>query len=225
MILQLNLAQVYQPQQTQSIATAIFYSFLGLIMGLIVLFLLYKLYRRMTYNIKVTVFERIGNSEIQYDALARQVKDEAGNYLIHYMGIGYSPVWKDLADYMRNVKTKMFGILPQTMKGFSVYKVDEKIVPLKVQHNPGFEPIDKDMFNYMVTRIQANIAKYQKKSQLMQLLPIIALGMVVLAFILGSIFWGKHVENIATNILGTAGSTAQSILESSGATQVLTPGG
>lgn len=209
---------------TASVQTAsnmIFMVLVGLIAGGLVLFVLYKIYQRMTYKYRVTVIEKVGKGEIEYTTYAKQITDADKNILIDYLGVGQSSKWDNFADYLRSVKIKTFGLIPGSVKGFSVYKIGEKIIPLKVDSNPGFVPVDYDMFNYMQYRVRANIAKYTRENKLMQLLPIIGLGMVVLAFVLGSLFWGKHVEAVATKILSVAAEQSTKILEAGGALQVI----
>lgn len=209
----------YNPQAVQGVANSIFYVLAGLIAGGILLFILYKIYQRFTYNYTVTVIEKVGSGDIQYTTKAKEVKDSANNHMLHYLGIGYSQRWTEFADYLRSVKGTMLGIFPTVSKGFTIYKIGQKIIPVKVQSNPGLIPIDYDMFNYMQWKVIEIRTKYTKEDKLRQMLPIIALGMVVLAFILGSYFWSKHVENVAAMMLSKAADIATKY---SGA-QIITP--
>jgi hypothetical protein len=213
----------YDPSQVQGMGNLVFSLIVGMAIGAIALFVLYKLWQRLTYPYIVDVHEKVGTGELESRTLAKKIMDGDGNTMIDFMGVGRAQVWKEFADYLRNVKTTMFFILPTVKKGFSIYKIGEKIVPIKIQSNPGIVPVDYDMFNYMQYRIRANIAKYQKQDRLMQLLPILGLGMVVLAFIFGSLFWGKHVENIATKILTVSADKASELIQMAKNTQVIPP--
>ena len=52
--------------------------------------------------------------------------------------------------------------------------------------------------------------------------PIIGIGLVVVMFIVGMIFYTKHIENISGQIIGAAKWSAEAILEKTGAAQIIT---
>lgn len=217
-----NLANIkYDPMQVQGVVGLMVWMVIGLIAGFLLLFLLYKLWQRLSYPYVVTVIEKLGKGEIQYNTKAKEVRDEDRNYLLHFIGVGHSQKWKEFPEYLRSIRTKTLGFLPGVARGFTVYKSGEKIIPVKVSENPGIVPIDYDNFNYMQWKVRAIEAKYKKEDRLMQMLPTIGLAMVVLAFVLGSYFWGTHIENVVKEILNHAASLRQEIISQGG--QIIAP--
>lgn len=209
----------YNPQTVQGVSNIIFYILAGLI-GLVVLcILVWKIVQRFTYNYSVFVYRKIGNSEVIFEDGAKQVKLD-DNYFFHYRGLGkYSPVIT--SQYMRLRVKKFLGIFSKSVLCFNVYQAGESIFPIAFTNNDQLKPINIDLFNYMQSRIKANQQKYQKNEMLMRILPYVAIFFVMIAFIMGSFFWGQHVENVAKMIMEKAASIASKTLETAGAGQVV----
>lgn len=204
----------------QSVVNFAWYIIIGLIVAAIFGIFLYKLYQAMTYNYRVIVYKKIGDTEIVSEQAAKQTKLN-DNYMFHYKGINkYSPVID--SQYMRIVqKSHLFGLMKRSYLGFSVLLDGVTIFPIKVQHNPGLTPINIDQFNYMQSRLKASQQKYVRTNQFIQMLPYVGLGAVVIMFIIGMIFYTKHIETISAQILGAASNQAGQILESGGVQQIL----
>jgi hypothetical protein len=105
--------------------------------------------------------------------------------------------------------------------GFSAYKLGHKIVPCNIKSNPGIEPVDYAWWNFGTLRLKQNQLKYTQNQELKALLPYLAIGGIIIMFILGSYFWGKHVENVATMILQQSEKFFMKAAEVSGAVQVI----
>lgn len=210
------------PDQVQGVVNFLWYILLGMIGLGVLIFILIKIYQKLSYNYSVDLYKKVGETEIVFEDKARQVK-LAGNYMFHFMNINkFSPVID--SKYLRIKQKKFLGIFSSSKLHFSAYLYGESIFPIAVQDNPGLVPINIDLFNYMQSRLQANQQKYTKVNQLMQLLPYLAVGGVIMMFIVGMIFYTKHIETISMQILGAAKSQADNILTSSGAVQIVKPG-
>lgn len=215
-----NLFQ-YDVSSTQQYVNFMYYIILGILGVLLITFIIYKLYQWSTYNYVVFIYKKVGDALVKTIDKAKQVRLD-GNYMFHYMGLNkYSSVVDP--KYFMLFSSKQFGIFPKTTMSFSVFQYGEKIVPAHVG-NPEIIPIDIDVFNYLQSRIKANQAKYSKTNLLLQLAPIIGVGLIVIMFIVGMIFYTKHIENIATLILSNAQTIAQKGIENSGVIQVIPTG-
>lgn len=204
----------------QNATTYILWAGVGIALAVLMLVLFRKLLSDSQYKIKAFIHEQIGNKQILILDSVKPTKIE-NTEMWHYKNMDlYSKRFKPT--YLTLVKTMMLGIFPKIQMGFTAYKYGDKIVPCEVKANPGIEPIDYDAWNYLVHRLRINNAKYERNQQLMKILPFVALGAVVLAFILGSLFWGQHVENVAMTILSSAKDVATMTLEKSGAVQIIT---
>lgn len=215
-------ALTFQPTTAgvSNVVNFVWYLVIGLITLTIIGVILFKIYQAMTYNYRVLVYKKVGDTELISEVAAKETKLN-DNYMFHYKGINkFSPVID--AGYMRIVqKSHLLGLIKRSYLGFSVLLDGVTIFPIKVQSNPGLVPINIDQFNYMQGRIKANQQKYVKTNQLMQMLPYVGLGLVVIMFIVGMIFYTKHIETISAQILNAAQSQAGQILESGAAVQVL----
>ena len=213
-----DLLQMTTPN-VQNIVNFFYYIIIGVIALVLFLFVLYKIYQKLTYNYRVFIYRKVGDIEIVEMDNVKRVK-MGGNYMFHYAKLkAYSPVIN--SKYFRIVKSKLFGIIPQSFLGFNVYMDGVSIFPMAVTQNPGLTPINLDLFNYMQSRLKANQQKYIKQSVIMQMLPYIGLGLVVIMFIVGMIFYTKHVERVAQMILKATQTVATEALESGGVVQVI----
>lgn len=209
----------YDPMQVQGFANSAFYIILFLLGAIALFFIVREISKRLSHNIPVTFFNKVGNTEIEMRDWAKRVTLDNKMYY-HYLNINkYSPIWSSA--YNRIVKYNVFLIIPRAAVGFAAYIEGDKIVPCEVHNNPGIIPVDYDMYNWLVERVKLNHAKYQRNQQLMMLLPIIGLGLVVLAWILGNLFWGNHVERMATMIISSSKDIATMALEKAGAVQII----
>lgn len=200
--------------QVQGVVNFFFYIILGMVALIVFVWLLFALYTKLTYNYHVFIYKKVGDTEIVFEDQAKQVKLQ-GNYMMHFRKMRkYAPIVDQ--KFMRIVQKPLLGIIPNSKIGFNAYLYGETLFPLAVKPNPGLEPINLDMFNYMQSRIQANQQKYVARNALMQLLPYVALGGVILMFIVGMIFYTKHVENIAKSLIGLTESSIDQIIEAGG---------
>ena len=204
----------------QNVVNFVWYIVLGIIAIVILGAILYKVYQHLTYTYRVLVYKKVGDTEIVSEVAVKETKLE-GNYMFHYKGLNkYSPVID--SSYMRIVqKSQLFGLMKKSYLGFSIFLDGVSIFPIKVQTNPGLVPINIDQFNYIQSRIKANHQKYLRTNNFIAMLPYIGLGLVVVMFIVGMIFYTKHIENISAFIINSAKDQAAQILESSGTVQVL----
>ena len=172
----------YDPVLTQNTFNFLYYVIFGFIITAILVFIAVKIFRLFSYTYHVEVFDKVGDTEVQYSDLAKQVKLD-GNYMYHYNSMDkFSPVIH--SKFHRIVQKKLlFGLINWTKRGFAVYRMGESLFPMAVKNNPGLEPMNLDLFNYMQSRLKANQNKYIQIEQWKQLLPYIALGAVVLMFI------------------------------------------
>jgi len=213
-----NILQ-YNPTSVQSVVSFFWYVLIGGVFLMIFVYLMVRLYKSMTYNYSVDIYKKVGDTTIQAEDKAKTVKLD-GDYMMHYASLNkYSPVIPP--EYHRIKKTKLFGILPTSKLHFSIFLHGESIFPVKVQDKSDLLPINIDLFNYAQARIRANAAKYVKINVLMQMLPYLALGAVVMMFIVGMIFYTKHIETISRTILNAATDQATRILEKGGVVQVI----
>ncbi|HEC72256.1 MAG TPA: hypothetical protein ENI36_01470 [Thermoplasmatales archaeon] len=204
----------------QNATVYILWAGIGIAFAAGIFLLIRQIWKMSQYKIKAFIYEQIGNKQILIVDSVRHSKVE-NLEMWHFKDLNlYSKRFKPI--YLTLVKTKLLGLFPKIQLGFTAYKYGDKIVPCEVKSNPGIEPIDYDAWNYLVHRLRINMAKYQRNQQLMRLLPFIALGAVVLAYILGSLFWGQHVEKVALTILNSAKDVATQTLEKSGAMQIIT---
>lgn len=205
----------YDVAQTQDFSTFILAMVFGILVIGIVMFIFYKIFQAMTYKVHINFYKKVGPALIQFDDKAREfVQDD--QYYYHYKGINKLTVQWD-PEYQTIVQKKsLFGLLKKSYIGFHLYMHGKKIVPMKVSPNPGIKAYDMDMFNFMQSRIKTNIRKYQKQNWLVQMAPLLGLGLVVFMFIIGMIFYGKHIENVANIIINGAKSSATEIVRAAG---------
>jgi len=204
--------------QIQGASVWIFWVLLSLIFLGIIGYMLYLVWKSTKYKIIADVREKVGENFITKPDKVRKVKVE-DTWLYHYKNLNkYSPVFDSKFLYI----IKKRGIFNwKSFIGFTAYKYEDKIVPCTIKENLVIEPIDYDAWNYLVQRIRINHTKYERNQQLRAMMPYIALGVVMMAFIVGSILWGQHVEKVATGLINSAETTARNILETSGAQQII----
>lgn len=211
----------YNPAQVQGYVNFFWYVILGVGGAILLAFIVWKIWQWSTYKYHVFIYRKIGDAIVKTTDAAKQTKLD-GNYMFHYRDLNkYSPVIDP--KYFHLYTAKQFFFFKKTMLCFEVFQYGEKIIPAHVT-NPHIIPIDLDEFNYLQSRIKANMTKYQKSNLLLQMAPIIGVGLIVIMFIVGMIFYTKHIENIASMILGNAQQIAQKGLEATGAVQVVPPG-
>lgn len=207
-------------QQIQGASYYFLWISIGVVAGLLILFVVYRIYKSSKYKKKVIIYEKIGNREVvSTDWVAESSIDKTK--MFHYRRLNkYSPVFD--SKYFRLFKSYQFmGLFPKVFVGFSAFKYGDKIVPCEVQQNPGIEPVDYDAWNYLIQRLRLNQQKYETNQQLMRMLPFLALGAVVIMFIIGNLLWGQHVEKVAMEILDKSSMWATAIMEQSGGIQVI----
>lgn len=204
----------YDPTQIQSIVSVVFYMVIGLILAAIFAYMLYKLYQNLTYPYHITFHEKVGKAVISFEDKAKEVQED-DNFYFHYKGINkMSDMWHP--KFQTIVRRRTFlGLMKQNFKGYNLYKEGKKIVPMVVATN-SIEPFDMDNFNFVQSQVKTIIRKYTKQHMLVQLAPIIGVGLVVMMFIIGMIFYTKHIETISQNILSTASAKATEILQYAG---------
>lgn len=219
-------------EQVQSASNFVLWLVAGLVVLCIVGYLIYMFFTRMQYNYHVTIHRKVGEIAIKEEDKARKIADNQGNYFFHYLKANKkSPTVKD--HYLKIVKrSSFFGLLKKSMLGFDAWLQDGKIIPMDTNiaykyvwsDNPGWHlemaqvsltGIDYDSFNFLQSQIMANIKKYQRIDKLMQMLPYIGLFIIVMGFIIGMIFYSRHIENVAQTILGFSKEVAQSSIENS----------
>jgi hypothetical protein len=230
----INSILTYNPDKVQSAVNFVFWAIIALICIGVFGYILYITLKKMSYKLDVTTHKKVGDIAVKDTDRAKKITDGDGNYFFHYLKLNKkSPIVKD--SYLKIVKKKWLGIFPMSQLGFDVWVQDGKVIPMDynflTKHSErgivsyekvALTGIDYDAFNFLQSQIKLNMAKYQRQDKLMQILPYAALFLVIMAFILGMIFYTKHIENISMNILGYAKETAQKGLENSGIIQTLT---
>lgn len=207
-------------EQIQSGSYYLFFIILGVVAVILIGFFIWKIVQNAKYKVQVTMFDETNEQTIKVHDVAKfSVIDNTE--MLHFKNINkYSPKFEPRFFSMLR-KYTFWGI--KYVQSLTVYKKGDKIVPLMVKSNPGIVAIDYDAWNYLVQRLRMNQAKYEKQQELMRILPFIALGSVVLMFILGNLFWGMHVEKVATAILDKASEIAKLTVQNAGAMQIITP--
>lgn len=216
---EMDLFQV-STSQLQNIGNGILWVGLGLFFAALVGVVVYQLIRLSKYNMSCIIYDQIGDKQLIIPDKVKVVRIE-GSVFYHFLKTNiFSPKFD--VKYMSFFKQAGFlGFGSKTKLGFVIYKYGEKITPVELTGNYGIKPIDYDAWNYLVQRFKANHAKYERNQELMRMLPIIGLGLVVIAFIMTNLLWGQHIEKMATLILNSANSVARQMLENSGAIQIL----
>lgn len=212
----------------------VFWIVMGLVGIGIMAFIAIKLWERFTYKIHVTVRKELGDVHVKDEDWAKKVTDNDGNYFFRYKKLKkYSPVIND--KYMVIVKKKLFGLFPNSYRGFDAYLKDGKIIPmvmnkayaygergdLRVEH-VSLTGIDYDAFNFLQSQVKSNLAKYTRVDRLMQILPYAGLFLVVIAFIIASALYAKHIETVVERIVGFTQQATATILDKVSGTQVIT---
>lgn len=192
-------AVTYTPEKVQSFVNVLFIIILIFLTILALGLIGWYFFIRFKYKYRVRMFKKIGETEIEYQDNAALVKLD-GNYMFHYRATKkYSPVVS--SEFFRIMAGKILGFIPDNKQGFSAYLDGESIFPIKVMKNPGLHPINIDLFNYMEARVKANAAKYQRQNLLLQYLPYVGIGAIVIMFIIGMIFYTQHIERVSSMIL------------------------
>lgn len=201
----------------QSASYYILFIVLGIVAVALVAWLVFMWWKAKQYKIKVYIDDEVGDTILRREDWARIVKISDEDHM-HYRYINkYSP----------RIDSKYFkllalpGLFPKVVQSVRVGKKGDKIFPI---YDPSFnhvQPIDYDAWNWLVGMLRMIEAKYKKQDELMKILPYLALGAVVLMFILGNLFWGMHIEKVARMILDTATQIGQRAMEQSGAVQVI----
>lgn len=204
--------------QIQTAANWILWAGIGLAVAALLGLLVWYVIKQAQYKQLCVIYEQIGDKQIIILDKIRTISLE-GSQFFHYQKTKiFSPVFD--VKYMSFFKFP--GLLGNKTKlGYVIYKYGKKVTPVQMTGFHGIKPIDYDAWNYMVQRFKANIAKYERNQELMRMLPIIGLGMVVLAFIITNLLWGQHIEKMANMIISSASGVAKQMLENSGAVQVL----
>lgn len=209
--------------QIQGVVNIIWYIVIGVSLLFIVIYFLYKMYQDLTYNYYVDVYKKVGDAVVQFEDKAKQVKLE-GSYMFHYKNLkSYSPVI-DPKYHRLKQKNMLFGLWKKTQLSFSIFQHGVSLFPVSLSENPGLVPINLDQFNYMQQRIKAIQAKYMKTNVWVQMMPYLAVGGIIIMFIVGMIFYTKHVETIANSILNTVQYSTDIAQQNVGKIQVI-PGG
>lgn len=207
----------FSTPQVQGFVNIIFYIILAIIIVVVLGFLIWKLIQNARYKFHVTVFKKVGDAQIEYPDMAMQTKLE-GNYMFHYKNMNvYSPVIA--SKYFRLKK-----VGKSVKQSFSVYMDGISIFPIAfdIDATKNLVPIDLDQFNYMQQRIKAIAEKYVRTNKLLQLLPYLAVGGIIVMFIVGMIFYTKHVENVSNAILNTVMKAVEVSAQNTGQVQVIT---
>lgn len=237
-IVSLNDIFTVSTTEVQSYVNFAFWIIIALIAVLVVGFVLWKVLQRLSYPYYVTVHKKVGDMVIKFDDLAKKVTDSSGNYYYHYLGLNkQSPVIKD--SFLKIVKKNFMVFIPMSKPGFDVWLQDGKIIPMhtnkalnwEYSDNPGWHlvpesvamtGIDYDAFNFMQRQLEHNRAKRVKEDRLWRMMPYIGLFVIVVAWIVGNILYGQHIENVAKTILGYANQAAQKGLENNNIIQTIT---
>lgn len=231
-----NINLNFDTMKVQGFMNIVFWVIAALIGIGLIIFLFIKIRQRMTYNILVRVRMEAGDVPIEWEDRAKKVIDGEGNYFFHYLGLNkHSPVIKD--KYLHIIKKKRLGIIPYSVLGFDAYLKDGKIIPMELNRVYEYDQegnliirevsltgIDYDAFNFLQAQIKANIARYQKIDRLLQLAPYALLLLVVIAFIVGMVFYTQHIENVAKTILGVAEKATNNIIEKANLAQIIPQG-
>lgn len=204
-------------QNIQNAGYLVFWGLLSLVIVAVAIIIAIMAFKNSKYKKTVIIYDKVGDQQIMIPDKVKEVKID-DTILYYYKRLKkYSPKF----DAKYETLYKQGGLFPKTLIGFSVFKYGDKIAPVLVKSNPGIVPIDYDAWNYLVQRLRLNAQKYQRNEQFMRMLPFMALGAVVLMFIIGNLLWGQHIEKVAIQILDSATTFAQAGLERSGAIQVI----
>ena len=231
-----NLNLNVDTMQVQGFMDIVFWVVAALIGIGLLIFLIIKIRQRLSYNILVRVRMEAGDVPIEWEDRAKKITDSEGNYFFHYLGLNkQSPVIKD--KYLHIIKKKRFGIMPYSVLGFDAYLKDGKIFPMELNRlyemdesgnvtikEVSLTGIDYDGFNFLQAQIKANIARFQKVDRLLQLAPYALLLLVIIAFIIGMVFYTQHIENVAKTILGVAEKATSNIIEKANLAQIIPQG-
>ena len=189
----------------------------AIVLGVLILWLMYLLWRNSQYKKKVYILEKIGNRPVMIEDKVKETSID-GERLYHYSKLKiYSPKFDPKYEFLVTQKT-LFGT--KTTVAFRGMKYSDKIVPILFKDNY-IEPIDYDAWNFLIQRLRMNVDKYEKNQNLMRVLPFVALAGVILAFIIGSILWGQNVEKVAILIMEKSTEVATMALQNTGGVQVI----
>lgn len=204
-----NVAQ-YNPLAVQHTVNFVFYVFLGVIACIFVGYMIYRIMKRFNYQYIVTFRMKVGNTTVQFQDRANRVKMN-DNYYFHYLEKDvYSPIIAPI--FFCLVKTSTYGI-KQTKLGFTAVLDGVTVQPLLPEINGAYSVIDLDQFNLMQSRVKANHARFEKKTLFMQMLPLISVAIVIITFVLGMVFYTKHIETITGMMLEKAATESTKILD------------
>lgn len=224
------------PAEVQGVMNVVFWIILGLFVFGALAFILYRLWKFSTYIYDITILQEVGNIEVLEKDIAKKMTDDEGNYLMHYYFSNKKS--RVLPDKYRKIAKSYYWfdflrLFPQSKISYFVYMKDGKVIPMDINknysnvdgklilNNVSLTGMDYDTFNFLQSQIKANITRYQKVDKLMQMLPYIALFFVVMAFILGMIFYTQHVEKLARDILGFAQQSTNQILDKAANMQII----
>lgn len=190
-------------------ANYILWIFIGLVVAALIGYLLFRLFQNGRYRIIAVVYEKIGKTHVSFIDKIREVR--LGEMkMFHYMKLKkYSNAF-DSKFFRLYREYTLFG--PVTRKAITLLKDGDKLVPCKIEYS-NIEPIDYDAWNYLINMIGVIKKRYERNETLYRLLPFVALGGVIIAFIVGSILWGQHVEKVATLILNKASEHAMQMAQ------------
>lgn len=217
------------PQQVDNFMGYVLWALIGLIALVVIGFVIWKIWQRMSYKMTANLHRKVGNNVLVEPQSVRKVYTNDGKYMYHYIPINKkSPIFEDRYNKLMK-RPAWFGLMQKTVIGFDAYVKDGKIIPMDYNQNyvngqaveVSLTGVDYDMTNFIKMELDDYYLKKQKNSALMQLMPYIALLLVIMAWIIGMVLYTKHVETIAHDILNFGQTTVNTITEQIGKIQIM----
>ena len=195
--------------QVQSIVNFIWYIFIALIGILVLIFIAFKVYQKLSFQYFVSIEKEIGDKTVNVDDQAKLVK-LGDYYLFHYLKSNtYSPVFP--STYFKLFKRTMFLFVPISKLGFFAYQKDNSIFPCTA--SSPITPVNVDFFPYIEARAKYEHNIFLRASNFLGFSPIIALAVIIAFFAFAMILHTKHLEAIANGILSKSSETAKYIIQ------------
>lgn len=220
----------YTPTQVNTFLNYVFWIIVAVLALVLIIFFVWKLWQKLQYRMSVNLHREVGSNVIVEEQRVRKVYTADGKYAYHYIPINKkSPVFHD--SYNKLIKRPAwFGLSQKVTIGFDAYLKDGKIIPMKYnkaydengeEYAVALSGVDYDMTNFLKMELDDYYEKKKRTNALMQMMPYIALMVVIVTFILGTILNNQHTEKMVEQMITFGKTSVNSIVAKIGEIQVL----